>query len=165
MSQQDLSSLLLKSACYCLNVNNENPISNLFEADPSLILKSDEGTDEQLLLSLAFNQSVKISKLKLGLPADESRPKSLLLFANKFNLDFAEALDTPPTQVVTLPEGSTFESIIIDLQPVKWKSVDMISLLIVDNYGAPFTSLVSLSVFGIPLNGTNVAAIHDQHNH
>jgi hypothetical protein len=57
--------------------------------DASLPLCSD--TDEQLLLHLAFGQTVKVTALEIGVPNNESCPRTLKLFLNQNNIGFSEA--------------------------------------------------------------------------
>lgn len=86
---EELNQYLTKSSCYCLNEDSRSNYNNLFMGDHTLVLKSD--ADEQLLLQLAFQQTVNIRRLHLGLPADDSCPQTVKLFANKLNLGFSEA--------------------------------------------------------------------------
>ena len=49
--------------------------------DVELFLESD--ADEQLILSIAFNQKSKINAIIINGPADGSGPKSIKLYANR----------------------------------------------------------------------------------
>ena len=71
-----------------MNEHPSSPHSNLFVEDDSLILRSD--TDEQLIIHVEFLQTLKLSSLSLGLPSDESCPRTIKLFCNSRNLDFAQ---------------------------------------------------------------------------
>jgi hypothetical protein len=89
MSGENINSLLSKSGCFCLNEDTRAPHSNLFVGDHTLPLRSD--ADEQLLLHLAFNQTVRLSRVEIGIPNDESCPQHLKLFVNQNNLGFDDA--------------------------------------------------------------------------
>lgn len=109
---EDLTNQLLKSSCYCLNESPRAPFSNLFIGDHTLPLRSVDiltlsstfffsnlllyllfrsDTDEQLLLHLAFMQTMKVSSLHIGIPNDDSCPLTIKLYCNKNNLGFSEA--------------------------------------------------------------------------
>jgi hypothetical protein len=88
-ANENLNNFLTKSGCYCLNEDTRAPHTNLFIGDHTLPLKSD--ADEQLLLQLSFQQTVSLRKLQLGVPADNSCPFHVKLFANKLNLGFSDA--------------------------------------------------------------------------
>ena len=85
----NITSLLQKSQCCCLNEDLKAPHTNLFVGDHTLPLRSD--ADEQLLLHLGFNQTMKLSSIILGIPDSTSCPKTLKLFCNQNNLGFEDA--------------------------------------------------------------------------
>jgi hypothetical protein len=91
-SGENLGSLLSKSECYCLNEDVRAPHTNLFVGDHTLPLRSD--ADEQLLLHLALNQTVKLSSIEIGIPNDDSCPQHIKLFSNLNNLGFDDASGT-----------------------------------------------------------------------
>ncbi len=109
--------------------------------DHTLVLKSD--ADEQLLLQLAFQQTVNIRRVQLGLPADDSCPQTVKLFANKLNLGFSEASgesiftcplcfcegsrgssELEPTQTFTFTPQDRPTVITLDLFAAKWQRVE-----------------------------------------
>ena len=86
--QMDLSSFLDKKLCECLNEDDDHPYAHCLTSGGGY-LASD--CDEQLILSLTFNQSVKIHSLKVKAPADKG-PKTVRIFQNQPNtLDFDKA--------------------------------------------------------------------------
>lgn len=58
----DLLDKIEKSQCYARNENSQFPMTNLFIGDSRLGCKSD--ADEQLILHIAFNEFVKVSRQK-----------------------------------------------------------------------------------------------------
>lgn len=58
----DLLDKIEKSQCYARNENSQFPMTNLFIGDSRLGCKSD--ADEQLILHIAFNEFVKVSRPK-----------------------------------------------------------------------------------------------------
>ncbi|KRT79143.1 Thioredoxin, partial [Oryctes borbonicus] len=86
----DLSPFILKAQCECLNEDDEHPLSNALAAGGGF-LQSD--CDEQLIISLTFNQGVKVHSLKMKAPADKG-PKNIRIFINQprtLDFDMAEA--------------------------------------------------------------------------
>lgn len=98
----DLSPFILKQQCECLNESDDHPFTHCLTADGGF-LQSD--CDEQvillthrkivllklkfqLILSITFNQAVKIHSLKIKAPVDKG-PKNIKLFINQpRTLDF-----------------------------------------------------------------------------
>ena len=117
---ENVTNWILKSECYCLNEDVRAPHSNLFVGDSTLALQSD--CDPQLLLHIAFQQTLKLSSLELGIPNNETCPQTIKLFLNKNNLGFSDASEVPPIQTITIPVGATVVK--IPLSAVKWQTVD-----------------------------------------
>jgi hypothetical protein len=86
---ENLTGELAKTACYCLNEEPSHAYQNLFMGDHTLFLRSD--ADEQLLLHLAFNQTVSLKKVEIGVLGNDSCPDTVKLFVNKTNMGFSEA--------------------------------------------------------------------------
>ena len=82
-TDNDITGIINKTGCYCLNEDAAAPHSNLFDfaTDGSRVLKSD--ADEQLLLSLAFNQNVKLSSLQFSTNADGTAPSIIKIYTNR----------------------------------------------------------------------------------
>lgn len=100
-----LNSLLNSSGSECLNECDDHPLDNCLQ-DNTALLKSD--CDEQLIISLAFNQVVKIQSLKLRAPAT-SGPKTLRVFKNQpRTLDFSQAESFESIQVKEFSFTHTF---------------------------------------------------------
>ena len=55
----DLRDAIDKSQCYARNESSQFPMTNLFIGDSRLGCKSD--TDEQLILHIAFHETVKVN--------------------------------------------------------------------------------------------------------
>jgi len=81
----DLSPFIMKAQCECLNESDEHPLAHALTSGGGY-LESD--CDEQLIISITFNQSVKIHSLKVKGPADKG-PKNIRIFINQpRTLDF-----------------------------------------------------------------------------
>ena len=85
MAQRDLLELIEFSSLECLNQQPahgiENALKQGYREDDGLYLESD--TDEQLLVNIRFNQSVKLSSIILKGPDDGHAPKRIKLFTNQ----------------------------------------------------------------------------------
>ncbi|KAF6828658.1 thioredoxin [Colletotrichum musicola] len=118
----DITDQVESRGCELLNADEDfGPVRVLFDSSkPSALAKKEgakdwveSGADDQLLLFMPFQSMLKLHTLQLtSLPpaADDDdeapmRPGTIHLYTNKpHNLDFSEADDTPPTQVITLTE-------------------------------------------------------------
>lgn len=84
----DLLQFLNKAQCECLNESDDHPFAHCLN-DGGGYLESD--CDEQLILSLTFNQAVKIHSIKVRAP-EKNGPKTVRIFQNLPNtLDFDKA--------------------------------------------------------------------------
>ena len=82
-TDSDITGIINKTGCYCLNEDPSAPHSNLFgfENDGSHILKSD--ADEQLLLSLTFTQNVRLTGIQFSTLSDGTAPSIIKIFTNR----------------------------------------------------------------------------------
>lgn len=135
---EHLNQYLSKSQCYCLNEDATLNLANLLMGTGTG-LKSN--ADEQLLIHLAMNQTVKVSNIRLTLPEDETCPHTVKIYANKSSLGFDEALgnisiklllmnfsnlfanaDLKPTQEAKLTQGVAIQT--INLLAAKFQRVE-----------------------------------------
>jgi hypothetical protein len=92
----DLLSLINKSQSECLNQDDDHTWDHALNASTLTYLKSD--VDEQILLTVAFNQPIKLHSLIIQGPPDHG-PNKVRLFLNQTrSLDFEEALTCPAVQ-------------------------------------------------------------------
>lgn len=75
----DLGTFIMKNDCECLNESDDHPMVHSFTPAGGF-LQSD--CDEQLILSVTFNQAVKIHSLKLKAP-EKLGPKNIRIFINQ----------------------------------------------------------------------------------
>ena len=94
----DLGQYLDKSGCECLNEADDHPWAHAMTSGGGF-LESD--CDEQIILSLSFNQAVKIHSIKIKGPEGKG-PKHIRLFHNLPNtVDFDRADNMEATQDFT----------------------------------------------------------------
>ncbi len=159
----DITNLVSKSECYCLNEEQPGSHNNLFVGDDRLGLKSD--ADEQLLLHVQFNEMVKLHSIRFtafnsAAPDMSMAPKTVKIFVNRPNMGFSDAEDVNPTQEFELTEGDLTGDgglgIAKDVRFVKFQRVSSISILVEENFGADITAIGGIRFFGMPINGTNM---------
>ncbi|XP_028399460.1 thioredoxin-like protein 1 [Dendronephthya gigantea] len=153
----DLSSLINKAQCECLNESDDHTLKNIFQKGKSLYLESD--CDEQMLISISFNQPVKLHSLRLYAPDDGTAPKTIKIFSNLTRtLGFDEAEKTAAVQELRLASGDVLEDVLIPLKFVKFQYVQSVTLFVQDNQGGEETSIInSLSFIGTTLEATNMS--------
>jgi len=149
----DLATFVTKAGCECLNESDDHPLEQALTAGAGY-LESD--CDEQLIISLAFNQTVKIHSIKIKAPAD-CGPKTLRLFINQpRTLDFDSAESSQPTQEVVL-QSSDLDGNAVNLRFVKFQTVQTLLIFVKDNQsGAETTRIDHLAIYGSPLSTTNM---------
>lgn len=76
----DLNVFVSKTECECLNEADDHPMENCLTAAANKSLQSD--CDEQLILSITFNQVVKIHSIRFKGP-EQNGPKEVKLFINQ----------------------------------------------------------------------------------
>jgi len=149
----DLDTLLDKKLCECLNEADDHPYEHALTSGGGY-LESD--CDEQLILSLAFNQAVKVHSIKVKAPADKG-PKNIRIFMNQPNtLDFDSAGSMVATQDLTLTPGQ-LDGSPIALKFVKFQNVQNLQFFVKDNQeGGEVTQIDYFSVVGTPIGTTNM---------
>jgi len=148
-----LDTLLDKSLSECLNQADDHPYEHAL-TDGGGFLESD--CDEQLILSLAFHQSVKVHSIKIKAPADKG-PKNIRIFMNQPNtLDFDKADSMVATQDLTLTPGQ-LDGSPITLKFVKFQNVQNLQFFVKDNQsGEEVTQIDFFGVVGMPIGTTNM---------
>ncbi|KAL6791251.1 PITH domain-containing protein [Trichoderma sp. SZMC 28013] len=114
----DITDQVELRGCELLNADDDaGPVKVLFESSQPSALREgasaskdwvQSGSDDQLLLFIPFQSTIKLHTLQItSFPpegnSDVSRPGVLHLFINRTsNMDFGEAEDAEPTQAITL---------------------------------------------------------------
>ncbi|XP_022915422.2 thioredoxin-like protein 1, partial [Onthophagus taurus] len=131
----DLALFILKQQCECLN-----------ESD----------CDEQLIISIMFNQAVKIHSIKFKGPSDKG-PKNVRIFINQprtLDFDMVESCTSVQDLEVT---PSDLEGNPVNLRYVKFQNVTNIQIFVKDNQsGDEVTQIDHLAIIGTPINTTNM---------
>ncbi|CAI9553436.1 unnamed protein product, partial [Staurois parvus] len=151
----DLMPFVNKAGCECLNESDDNEFENCLKKDPTY-LESD--CDEQLLITVAFNQPVKLYSMKLQGPDNGQGPKYVKIFTNlPRSMDFDEAMRSEPTQALELTADDIKEDSIIQLRYVKFQNVNSVTLFVQSNQGDEETTRITYFTFiGTPVQATNM---------
>ncbi|XP_048707705.2 thioredoxin-like protein 1 isoform X1 [Caretta caretta] len=151
----DLMPFINKAGCECLNESDEHGFDNCLRKDATY-LESD--CDEQLLITVAFNQPVKLYSMKLQGPDNGQGPKYIKIFINlPRSMDFEEAERSEPTQALELTPDDIKEDGIVQLRYVKFQNVNSVTLFVQSNHGDEETTRITYFTFiGTPVQATNM---------
>ncbi|XP_037059368.1 thioredoxin-like protein 1 [Peromyscus leucopus] len=144
-----------EAGCECHNESDEHGFDNCLQKDTSF-LESD--CDEQLLITVAFNQHVKLYSLTFQGPDDGQDPKYINIFINlPRSMGFEEAERSEPTQALELTEDDMIEDGIVPLRCVKFQNVKSVTLIVQSSQGEEKTMRISYFIFiGTPVQATNM---------
>eukprot|EP00291_Cryptomonas_curvata_P025462 CAMPEP_0172172392 /NCGR_PEP_ID=MMETSP1050-20130122/12420_1 /TAXON_ID=233186 /ORGANISM="Cryptomonas curvata, Strain CCAP979/52" /LENGTH=290 /DNA_ID=CAMNT_0012843925 /DNA_START=103 /DNA_END=973 /DNA_ORIENTATION=+ len=150
---KDLVSLIDMRGLECLNEQTGHSIKNAIEEpmrlDNAVFLSSD--CDQQLLINVRFQQSVKLHSISLTALNAECAPKSLKIFVNPMNIGFDEAESQTSTQTVEFTPDQVAEGSVVPLKFVKFQSVTTLAIFIGENFGDKDRTVVhSLKFYGCP---------------
>ncbi|CAL7933056.1 unnamed protein product [Xylocopa violacea] len=150
----DLTTYICKTKCECLNESDEYNLQQCLSADEGY-LESD--CDEQLILSIAFLQAVKVHSLKIKAPKDKG-PKNIRLYINQpRTIDFDMADSNTSVQDLTLSAEDIEEGNPVPLRYVKFQYVQNLQIFVKDNQsGSETTRIDHLAIFGSPVLITNM---------
>ncbi|XP_056146720.1 thioredoxin-like protein 1 [Lampris incognitus] len=151
----DLMPFVNKAGCECLNESDVCGFNNCLTKD-STYLESD--CDEQLLITMAFNQPVKLFSLKLQCSDLTQAPKEVKVFINlPQTLGFDDAERSEATQMLELSEEDYKDDGLIPLRYVKFQSVQSVTVFIKSNQGNEETTKINyLTFIGTPVQATNM---------
>jgi len=159
--QMLLNEFMDKKQVECLNQKDSNPVQNLFT--PGARLESD--CDQQLIISITFNQPVKIHSLAFGAMNEdasatlENGPKKISLFTNHATTpDFSDVESLTPTQELDL-DPAALKDTPIELRYVKFQNVSNLVIFVEENQedSDELTIISSLRIIGTPKDASNMA--------
>ncbi|KAF9425139.1 Thioredoxin-like protein 1 [Podila epigama] len=161
----DLTDMVTLNQVDCLNQQTTNNVRNALKNDETF-LESD--VDEQLIISVPFNQSVKVHSIKI-VPKDIAHaPKTIKVYANRLTLGFDETDSVEETQTIELTEKDYEDNNgLIALRFVKFQNVGYVILFVEDNLGGEETTQIKQVVFiGSAIDNTDMSALKKvEHEH
>ncbi|THG99051.1 hypothetical protein EW026_g3232 [Hermanssonia centrifuga] len=158
--ETSLLEVLDSSQLNCLNENDDHTLKHILASkklnSSSSYLLSD--VDEQLLVNIPFNQSVRIRSIVIKSSVAAQRPRLIKLFINRPSLGFDDVQDSQEpdaAQVLELTEEQVLEGKRIPLRFVRFQNVGSLHIFVASNGGDDETRIDGIDVFGIPaLGGT-----------
>lgn len=150
----DLATFIQSNQCECLNEADEHPLSHCLKSGAGY-LASD--CDDQLIISVTFNQAVKIHSIKIKAPLAHA-PKDLKLFINQpRTLDFDMAESYVSVQNVSFTQKDCELGTAANLRFVKFQNVQNIQIFVKNNQtGNDKTIIEYLAFIGAPIITTKM---------
>lgn len=152
----ELTTFITKSGCECLNESDDHPLAHALDTNKQTYLESD--CDEQLIITLAFSQPIKLHSIKIRAP-EEYGPKTLKFFLNQpSSLDFDKAESAEPVQLIELNSEDLVEDAKpVQLKYVKFQNVNSLTIFVKDNQSGKDTTRISqILLIGSPVAATNM---------
>jgi thioredoxin len=151
----DLATLINKAQSECLNQSDDHTWEHALSSDQKTYLESD--VDEQIILNVTFQQSVKINSLIITGP-EINGPKDVKIFINQTRtIDFDTAESSMSVQTLELKQDDIKPNTVTKLRFVKFQNVQSITLFFVNNQSSSETTVVNYIKFiGAPLATTNM---------
>ncbi|KAJ6611775.1 DUF1000-domain-containing protein [Mycena sp. CBHHK59/15] len=156
----------------CLNESSQHPFAAIVSVKAanttSNYLLSD--ADEQLLLNIFFNQSVRVRSIVIKSSGGQQAPKQAKLLVNRPSLGFEDVEDAEEpevAQVLDIPEDYVKEGRPIALRYVRFQTVTSLHIFIVSNQGGvDETRIDSVDVLGVPVETTkDLSGLKKQDEH
>ena len=106
--------------------------------------------DEEVLITIAFSDFVRLRGVSIVGPGDSQSPAAVKLFANRGGdvSGFDSVRRLVPDQSMGLANGAAATDLLYLVDPHKFGNVSTLALLIDANYGADETRLLRLEFFG-----------------
>lgn len=150
----DINTFIAKKQCECLNESDEYTMQRCLESKND-VLQSD--CDAQLILSVTFNQVVKIHSFKIHAPP-QSGPKEIKIFINQprtIDFDMAESCSSVQDIILTPKD---LEGNPVKLRYVKFQNVQNIQIYVRNNQdGSDMTQINNITFIGSPLLTTKMS--------
>lgn len=156
----------------CLNESDDHGIKSIVSTKgkntSNSYLLSD--ADEQLLINIYFNQTVRVRSISIQTKEPLSGPKKIKLFINKPSLGFEDVEDAEEpeaSQIVELAEDVVKDGKRIPLRFVRFQSVNSLHIFVSSNHGGEDeTRIDALDFFGLPVQVTkNLSELRNAHDH
>ncbi|KAJ7093062.1 DUF1000-domain-containing protein [Mycena epipterygia] len=160
MADVSLLEFLDLSQLNCLNQDGEHPFSSIVSTKAvnksSNYLLSD--ADEQLLLTVAFNQSVRVRSLVIKSSGGDQAPKRVKLLVNRPAIGFEDVEDAEEpdvAQILDISAEDVQEGRPIPLRFVRFQTVTSLHIFVVSNQGGvDETKIDAIDVLGVPVETT-----------
>lgn len=144
----------------CLNESEDHPLISILSSKSKntggSYLSSD--ADEQLLLNIPFNQTIKIRSLVIQSSNPAQAPKLVKIFINRPALGFEDVEDADESaaaQIIELTEEDTTNGNPLVLRFVRFQTVNSLHIFVSSNQGGEDeTRIDAIDVLGVPIETT-----------
>jgi len=142
----------------CLNEEEEHNLKSIVgsrtkNTSTGSYLQSD--ADEQLLLNVTFNQTVRIRSISIQASNVAQAPRKIKLLINRPSLGFDDVDDGEVAQEFELTEDQVREGKKIPLRYVRFQAVNTLHIFVESNQGGEDqTRIDAVDFFGFPVAGT-----------
>ncbi|BEJ17509.1 hypothetical protein CspHIS471_0609100 [Cutaneotrichosporon sp. HIS471] len=150
-AEGSLMSHVSSTGLSCLGESKDHPLSSIVgpNAGPKGRSYLESDVDPELLISIQFNEAVKIKALSIfSVVSPAQAPKTIRLYVNQNHMDFGDADSHEPAQELTLtPEDIRGNK--VELRFVRFQKVHSLHILVKDNQEDDETTRIdSLDLFG-----------------
>ncbi|KAF8892675.1 DUF1000-domain-containing protein [Infundibulicybe gibba] len=143
----------------CLNESQDHTLKSIVSQKSrntsSNHLLSD--ADEQLLLTIPFNQTVRIRSIVIHASVEAQAPRSVKLFVNRPNLGFEdveEAVEPEVAQALEMSAEDAARGTQIALRYVRFQAVNSLHIFVASNHGGEETRIDAIDIFGLTVETT-----------
>ncbi|EPT01805.1 hypothetical protein FOMPIDRAFT_100997 [Fomitopsis schrenkii] len=141
----------------CLNEGEEHTIKSIVSSraknSSGAYLLSD--VDEQLLLNITFNQTVRIRSIAIQASNLAQAPRKIKLLINRPTIGFDDFSEGEAVQEFELTEEQLKEGKRIPLRFVRFQAVNALHIFVESNHGdEEQTRIDAIDVYGTPVIGT-----------
>ncbi|GBE82584.1 Thioredoxin-like protein [Sparassis crispa] len=157
-SESSLLEYLDLSQLTCLNEAGQHNVKSILASkvrnSTSSFLESD--VDEQLLINITFNQTVRIRAVAIQSPTVVQAPRRVKLYINSPSLGFdnIEEGASKIAQEIELSEDQVSEGKRVPLRYVRFQAVNSLHIFVESNHGDDeHTCIGAIDVFGFPVLG------------
>ncbi len=151
-TMEDITDILEKSKCYCMNEQSPYTLHNMLE-QPNENIGIKSQVDHELIIQFSFRQKVTLSSIEYFVDNNEETPRLIKLYLNKTNLDFSSIEGEHPNathRVNNIENKQKFNF------GIEWKNTDTLTLFVAKNYGGEISLFKNIKIYGKPVECLNV---------
>ncbi|KAF5387012.1 hypothetical protein D9615_001757 [Tricholomella constricta] len=144
----------------CLNEDSAHTLKSILAQKTrntsASYLASD--ADEQLILNIPFNQSVRVRSIVIHGSNPTQAPRAIKLAVNRPTLGFEDVEDAKEpevAQILSLSQADVMEGRPVALRFVRFQAVNSLHIFVGSNHGDEDTTRIdAIDIFGVPVETT-----------
>jgi len=155
-SKVSLLEYLDRSQVNCLNESDTHSLKPILSGTTANATAAyvESDTDEQLLMNIPFNQTVRVQAISIKATELAHAPKLIKIAVNNPNIGFEDienANEPQVAQVLELTEEQVTNGTPIQLRFVRFQAVSSLHIFVASNHGGEDeTRINAIDVFGLP---------------